>query len=479
MFKPYKKVILFLAGFLFFTTSCDKGFEDLNVDPNQPSRVPAVNLLTEAQFRLTDVYWGRALNFELGMLMVQHFAQNEYTSEQRYVMFNSNYNNSWANFYAVGLYDLEAAKKIVESEANLAEGIRKNQLAIIALVRAWAFQTMTDIWGAIPYSQALSQEFSQPVYDSQQSIYTSLISEVSTAIDNLDPAFGAFGAGDQIYGSNITRWRKFAATLLLRMGLRVSDVDATLAQSAVNKAISTGIISEAAEAAKFPYQTDQRIANPMYVDASVNNRDDFCVTDVLINHLVDTDDPRLDAFARKTATDEYIGMPFGLPDGDAFALKGSTSRPTNTIRAANAPGVIMSFSEAKFLLAEAIARGLTAGNAETEYNNAVTASMNEWGISDATAVADYLAANSFGSYAGGFKEAIGTQKWIALYSNGLEAWAEHRRLDFPVLSVPAAASISTIPVRLVYPSSENGTNSENLVAAGNNNLTSKMWWDVN
>jgi len=143
------------------------------------------------------------------------------------------------------------------------------------------------------------------------------------------------------------------------------------------------------------------------------------------------------------------------------------------------PHVIIDAAEVAFMTAEAIERGFLSGNAAAAYNNAVTFSMAYWGITDATALAGYLEANAYN--ADNWKESIGNQKWIAFYMNGVQGWAEHRRLDFPVLEASSDAVISTIPTRLPYPISEDTNNGTALdaVTSDINNITNKLWWDVN
>ena len=131
------------------------------------------------------------------------------------------------------------------------------------------------------------------------------------------------------------------------------------------------------------------------------------------------------------------------------------------------------------MLAEAYQRGILTGNAANAYANGVTASMNYWGIDDVAAIAGYISNNAYDS--ANWKNSIGTQKWVALYMNGFQAWNEWRRLDFPQLSAPAAAQMNTIPVRMPYPLSETQSNSSQLekVTSNPGDMTTKVWWDVN
>jgi len=483
----YKSTVLLL--FMGVISACDD-FGDMNVDPNEPTVVPAEGLATHALFSSAYLYWDRNYNFEFGMLFSQHLAQAEYTQEQRYDFAAADFDFLWATTYAGGyaannidqgvLGDLREAKRIITEDEGLAASVKANQLAVLDIMEAFQFQVATDIWGDIPYSEALQpDEFIQPRYDSQSSIYESLISKVSTAIASINTGAAGFSAGgDLIYNGDMDGWQKFGNALLLRMGMRIADANPGLAGSTVSQALSGNIYQGIADEATLVFNENDLTANPFWHDANIDNRDDFRISEELLGMLQSMGDPRETLYADPTPTGTYVGLPYGLEDGPSFTLKNSTSRFTATLREATAPACLLRYSEVKFLHAEAIERGFVSGDAETEFNAAVTAAMNEWGIMDQGAINAYLAANSYD--AANWDESIGMQLWIALYGNGLEAWSTWRRLDYPDLQVPAAAVRNYIPVRGLYPTIESGTNSENLLAVPYADaMDSKLWWDVN
>ncbi|NNE26223.1 MAG: SusD/RagB family nutrient-binding outer membrane lipoprotein [Saprospiraceae bacterium] len=456
-------------------TSCSDVTE-LNVDPNSPTAVPASNLVTQAQFALYDRMHSRVYNGEWTMLMVQHWAQNEYAEESRYLADRNTFDGTWVAFYASVLNELTAAKGIIEADENIPPARKANQLAIIEVLMVDAFHAATDAWGDIPYTQAINPEFPNPSYDSQQAIYTDLLSRLDAAIGSMDASTGSFDSGDVIYGGDVASWKKLAASIMMRMAMRISDVDGATAATYVTRANDAGVLESTADNALFVFDAEPDLSNPLYRDNTLNNRDDFAVTDVLIDHLKATGDPRLEAYAALTPSGDYNGMPYGLTDAEAFALKSTTSRPSDAVRSATAPHVVMDFAEVAFLKAEAVERGIIAGDAAAYYDMGVAASMEYWGFSDASA---FLAANPYD--AANWKESIGTAKWVAFYMNGPQAWSEWRRLDYPQLAVPAAASNPVIPVRLPYPVSEETNNGSSLSATTSNidDMSSKLWWDVN
>ncbi|MDR0415515.1 MAG: SusD/RagB family nutrient-binding outer membrane lipoprotein, partial [Prevotellaceae bacterium] len=149
----------------------------------------------------------------------------------------------------------------------------------------------------------------------------------------------------------------------------------------------------------------------------------------------------------------------------------------------SAPAVVYSYAEALFNLAEAVQRGYISGNADEYYKQAIKASFEQFGITDTDAVNSYLNHPAVQYNANSWKESIGKQKWIAFFGQGLDAFAEWRRLDFPRLTPGPAAVLDEIPVRLFYPGTEQSLNGKNRNAAvarqGEDLLTTKLWFDVN
>ncbi|PLW91104.1 SusD/RagB family nutrient-binding outer membrane lipoprotein, partial [Mucilaginibacter sp.] len=180
----------------------------------------------------------------------------------------------------------------------------------------------------------------------------------------------------------------------------------------------------------------------------------------------------------------YVGIPNGLLVGDASNLGFTkTSKPGTYFLAPTAPAVILSYSELLFDRAEAAARGFTTDNAADLYNQAITASLKQYGIAD-NDISTYLAQAAIQYDAGNYKKAIGNQKWLALFGQGLEAFAEWRRLDYPQLQPAVAGTLGgKLPQRFIYPGTEqslNGTNYQAAVASqGTDVLTTKLWFDVN
>lgn len=471
-------IILFVGACLFTFNAC-KDITDLNIDPNNPTEVLPENLLTQAQYELAERVWGRNYNGEWTMLLVQHWSQNEYAEESRYLVDGNTFDGLWVDIYSNVIKELKEAGELVSANNELEAPIKANQLAVLDILETYAFHVLVDGFGDIPYSQALDiDQYPNPGYDSQQSVYTSLVEKLKNALASMDAGASSFSSGDIIYGGSTANWHAFGNSLLLRMAMRMSNIDEATASAVIN-GISGDFISSNDQNALFRFQENPDIANPLYVDNVINGRDDFCISDVLVTALQDRNDPRLTVYASPTNSGTYVGMPCGLTDEAAFALKSTTSRPSARVRSAKEPAILIDYAEVQFLLAEAYERGILSGDAAAAYDAGVTASMEYWGFNDNSgAISDYLAANSYDS--GNWKATLGMQKWLAYYMNGTQAWAEWRRLGEPQLILPDAAVNPVIPVRLPYPISEQTRNGNSLndVTGNPDDMSTRLWWDM-
>ena len=243
------------------------------------------------------------------------------------------------------------------------------------------------------------------------------------------------------------------------------------------------MISDNTDIAKLTYLTSPN-QNP--ISALFETRDDYRVSKTLVDKLFELNDPRLSVFVSKTqatTTTGYVGVPNGLTTADAsnFGFT-KTSKPGTYFLAAGAPAVLFSYGELLFDLSEAVARGYITGNASDLYIKAIKASLQQYGIATSDIDA-YVLQASVQYDATNFRKSIGMQKWIALYGQGLEAFAEWRRLDYPVLTPSVAGVLSgDIPKRFIYPGTEQSLNGKNYTLAvanqGKDVLTTKLWFDI-
>ncbi|WP_018614822.1 SusD/RagB family nutrient-binding outer membrane lipoprotein [Segetibacter koreensis] len=475
----YFNIIAF-SFVLFAATSCKKELAKTNINPNTAQTAQPDYLLTAASKITADAYWGADNNFNSSLLIVQHWAKIQYTEPDRYIFSNSSFISLWNTLYSQSLTDLNTIIAQAYAQGN------SNYKGVALVLRSWVFQLLTDQYGDIPYKQAGAiDEHLTPVYDAQKDVYFGLLDDLKSAQAALDPA-GKPIAGDVIYGGKIDLWKKFANSLRLRIALRIADREPEKSKQVLADITAEGgtYISDNTEIAQLLYY-DSPNQNP--VSAWFDTRDDYRISKSMTDKLFQLNDPRLPVYASKTQTPtptNYVGIPNGLTTGDANNLGfAKTSRPGAYFTAPHAPAVIISYAEVLFDRAEAAARGFTSENAADLYAQAIQASLRQYGIAD-NDINNYLTQPSVAFNAANYKQSIGDQKWIALFGNGLEAFAEWRRLDYPQLA-PAVAGVlnGQIPVRFIYPGTEQSLNKENYKTAVSNQgvdvLTTKLWFDVN
>lgn len=470
--------ILLSGALLLSSASCKKALDESNVNPNASQNAQPDYLLTAAIKATSDTYWGTTNNMNSSLLFVQHWAKIQYTDPDRYIFANTDFQELWTAGNSKGIVNLNQIIKLADAQAN------PNYKGVALVLRSWIFILMTDAYGDVPYSQAGNiDQYLLPKYDAQKDVYLGVLEDLKTAQAALDPSGKAI-LGDVIYANNIALWKKFANSLRLRVALRIADREPELARQTIAAIQTEGgsYISANSETAQLVYKTSPN-QNP--ISNLFDTRDDYRISKTIVDQLTALNDPRLPVYASKAAaTQLYTGVPNGLLTGDAAALGLTrTSKPGTYFLAPTAPAVIISYSEVLFDRAEAAARGFTGENAAELYGQAIEASLSQYSVSSAD-IATYKALPAVQYDAANYKKSIGNQKWIALFGEGLEAFAEWRRLDYPVLAPAVAGSLDgKIPVRFIYPGTEQSLNPDNYKAAvahqGADVLTTKLWFDVN
>ena len=475
----YVKTVL--AGLLFINlASCKKDLVAVNQNPNASQNAQPDYLLTAATKATVDTYWGTSNNMDASLLFVQHWAKIQYTDPDRYIYTNSAFQELWTVGYSKSIVNFNQIIKLADAQSN------PNYKGVALVLRSWVFMLLTDAYGDIPYKQAASiDQYLTPAYDAQKDVYAALLDDLKTAQALLNTSGKAI-AGDIIYGNNIALWKKFTNSLRLRIALRIADRDPDKAKQILTEtqAEGSGYISSNSEIAQLVY-LDSPNQNP--ISNLFDTRDDYRISKTVTDKLIALKDPRLPIYAAPTqdaTAQTYVGIPNGLLVGDASNLGFTrTSKPGIYFRAPHAPAVIMSYAEVLFDRAEAAARGFTTESASDFYSQAVQASLNQYGITG-NAAAAYLSTAAVQYDPTNYKKSIGEQKWIALFGQGLEAFAEWRRLDYPQLQPAVAGTLGgKIPVRFIYPGTEQSLNSSNYQTAvsrqGADLLTTKLWFDVN
>jgi hypothetical protein len=493
-----KKSIFLAVPALLLATSCVDSLTDYNVDPKRAAEgaAPGVTLLSSGELGLARLVESTNVNLNPFRLWLQYWTETLYNDESNYnIKTRSIDRYFWERLYvgrgstdptvAPGvLRNLSEARSLITADQFLDPAIKANQLACIEVLSVYAWTVLVDTYGNVPYTQALDYTNPQPKYDDAAAIYTDLFTRLNTAIGQMKTSSTGLGNADLIYRGDMTKWVKFANTLKLRMAITTADADAGRAKTQA-EAAAANVFSSNSDNATFVFQADLPNTNPLWEDLVNSGRHDFVGTSFFINKLKivkapqDTlADPRLSAyFQPATGKTFYRGGVNG-----ALNTASKFSYPGTPLEDPTFPGTLASYSEVEFLLAEAAARGFAVGGtAESHYNAAVTASIEEWGGS-ATDAATYLAQPSvaYTTATGDYRQKVGTQAWIALYNQPVQAWAIWRRLDYPKLTAPVDA-LSPIPLRMTYPSVEQNLNSANYNAAasaiGGDKVNSKIFWD--
>jgi hypothetical protein len=473
MLKKLSYIIIFALAL----SSCNSTLDDINKNPNATETPLAPYLLTGTLKQGADLYWGSESNFNSSLLFVQHWAKIQYAEPDRYDVSNTSFTSLWNTGYSTLITDLNTILNFSDQQAN------SNYKGIALTLRSWTFLLLTDAYGSIPYKEAGLKV--TPAYNTQKEVYTGLLEDLKQAQSLLGTANGAV-TGDLAYKGNITKWKKLVNSLRLRIALRISDKEPTLAKQAVIDATTdaAGVISSNSEIFQFIYTSSPQ-QNP--ASAWFETRDDYRISKTLVDKLYELSDPRLPVYAQlpsDASVGKYVGGANGLSNSAANSQGfAKTSKPGTYFLTSQSPAVIFTYSEVLFDLSEAVARGYIAGDAEQFYKNAITASFNQFGITDATVISNYLNQPIVKYDATNYAKSIGTQKWIAFFGQGLDAFAEWRRLDYPQLTAgPATVLDGQIPSRFFYPGTEqslNGTSYQASVAVqGKDLLTTKLWFDA-
>lgn len=440
--------------------------------------MPSYTLFSNAQLNLANDLASPNVNLNIWRLIAQHWTETTYLDEANYDLATRNIPQNWFHaLYRDVLKNLDVAKQLIPGDVD-DPVVQKNQLAIVEIMEVFTYHYIVSTFGPIPYTQALNIENVQPKYDDATSVYSNMLTRLSTAIGNLNTSAESFGSADLLYGGKVSLWKKFANSFKLKMGMMMADYDAAASKAAVESAATAGVFTSNADNAIFNFLSAPPNTNPVWVNLVQSGRKDFVAANTLVNAMKAITDPRIPLYFTVDGSGvNYSGGPYGA--NSPYAIY---SKPDEAIIEPDFPTWFMDYAEVEFLLAEAKERGYTvSGTAAEHYNKAVTASIVFWGGDPADA-ADYLAlpAVNYATAAGTYKQKIGTQKWIALFERGYDAWTEWRRLDYPVLAPPATA-VSPIPLRFTYPVTEQNLNKANYDAAsstlGGDKVTSKLWFD--
>ncbi|MCK8492378.1 SusD/RagB family nutrient-binding outer membrane lipoprotein [Spirosoma sp. RP8] len=507
-----KKRFLYIPLIALMTSlsSCENGFDQLNTNPTAATALNPVFTFNNAIINAS---------FPGGMLIFEEPIVQQMFTPNSGIVSGGNYNidnrgsaganaQLWQRYYRDNIRYLVDVIAKTKSDAS-----RSNLYNMARLWKAYSFMVLTDSYGDIPYTEAGQGYLSSnvtPKYDTQESIYNDILKELTEATAALD-ATKPTEAGEIEFGGDITKWKRFGYSVMLRAGMRLSKINPTLAQSTVQKAVAGGVMQSNADNAAV--RNNANYQNPVGTTLNSTEAANYYLTKTFVDYLKTNADPRLASIAvryvgAKSGPEQtsaranrdpsvQIGMPLGYDNGtiparataDGLSSFYDYSQLDRTrMGRFDVPTYLVTYAQTQLLLAEAAQRGWTTGNAADFYNAGITAHMKQLGDYDATSlvsdanIAAYLQKNPYVATRG--LELINTQYWVASFLNGPEAFANFRRSGYPTLTpnpYPGKEIKGNFINRLSYPDAEISINqakvNEAISRQGPDNLDTRVWWD--
>ena len=345
---------------------------------------------------------------------------------------------------------------------------------------------LTDAFGDIPMEEAArgDEQLFKPAFNTQQQVYTKILSDLETANGLFDPAKAMIYGTEILYGNNVNKWKRFCNSLHLRLLLRVSkraEMDAFTKMNAMVK-----------DPAKYPVFANNGEAAILQITGIEPNVSpwgraiDFttfrAAGEFFIDNLNAFNDPRRAIFnTQARSSDGKIALGYkGIPSGFSGNYAQFSFLPSNlNIALVTEPMkvIIMTYAEVEFIKAELAQLTNLTSTAKTHYENGVKAAIEQWN--------GVLPVNYFTNKAAAYNgtlERILLQKYYALYFNDYQQWYEYRRTGFPIL--PKAEGMlnnKIMPVRFRYPTTTVTNNNENyqkaVVSMGGDDINTKVWWE--
>ncbi|TXK46435.1 SusD/RagB family nutrient-binding outer membrane lipoprotein [Pontibacter qinzhouensis] len=469
--------------------SCND-FLDINETPNNPLAVPPSTLLPTGLVGSAFANANELNRFTSAIMSVTAGVAGSPVAYDRYNTNGADFGNQWRfELYGGALVNyqqlIDAAER-VNSPAYT--GIAK-------IMKAYTFSIATDVWGDVPYSEALlGEENTQPALDSQRDIYLgneaegiqSLFDLVREGIADLDKASATRpGSDDLVYGGTLANWKKAGNTLLLKFAMQISVVEPAVARDVINAVVQANnyiVANDENLAVKFGSVVGSQ--NPIHTYTNVSSfRTDQMISTRFVSLLQGLNDPRLDLFVTKP-TGSFVTIDNGFGGtAPVYANRSlyNTYVTGPSTAAGSAPVRLLTNWQRAFILAEAVIRLGVAGDAQALFTEGIRASMTAAGVTPA-AIDAYFAANPTVVTLAGTPEQqiqqIITQKYISMFGNGLEQWNDWRRTGYPTLAPHqnAVGIDGTRPVRAQYIDQEVARNPN-----FPNNVYSNVpvWWDVN
>jgi hypothetical protein len=485
LYKAFKKIILSIMT-VVMVGACTGDFEEINTNPNLltedkvQTRVLFTSVLKHSIYESFSNTGGRLGEFS------QYYASQSSGN----LLAPSNYTSpfNWYRSYVINI------NEILRLTAN--DPQKNDQNAMARIWRVWVYHMMTDAYGDIPYFEAargVVDVVNQPRYETQEEIYKDMLKELKEAAAQLGSQGDqvSFGNADILFKGNVDAWKKFANSMRLRLAIRARFADQALATQHISEVINAPLIDENSENAFLktsqPTPTENSANINMVYNYYLTNITPYFVGFAIADVMIPNDDPRMPVFF-KPSTDgqaSYRARPIQLlqnekdPYGqDMVASAGPIlTAPTYDI-------IVFNAAETFFLRAEAAFAGITSENVQEMYQTGIQRSMEQYKV-DQSAITAFLSREGVvlqGTDEQRFEKIV-TQKYISMFFQGHQGWAEMRRTGYPKVWVGGEKGITNgqIPRRFTYPDDEYLKNEDNVRAAaariGGDNLMTRVWWD--
>lgn len=478
------KLVIYISVVLLLG-SCTKKFDDINTNPilvTEEIIQPSMLLSAVLKNSIFPTYENSTF---------KEYA-NYFSNEASGAIFQD---RDWAEPFADFQTNLINIAEVIRLTADDPE--LSNEHAMARIWKVWVYHQLTDAYGDLPYFEAvqnMNETVNQPEYDTQEEIYRDLFKELDEAVASLsiDPSKKSFGSADILFGGDVEKWARFGNSLRLRLALRVRYADEVLAQENINAVLTKPLIDGNVWNAKLATLDDGDInnRNPLYNEYVNTNGYPVWAGFTVSQELLKRDDPRLSVFLNPSQIGAagYRGRPMTLhTDQKLRYANDSTAVVPLTFQQPVHEIIVLNAAEVYFLRSEAARTGLSVEDAQAMYSAGIQASLEQYGV-DAGVTAMYLA-SAAGTLSGPTEEDdlenIIVQKYLAMYNQGTEAWAEYRRTGYPKIWTgnDLGSTNGAIPRRLTYPTSEYSLNNANVTEAasrlsGGDKMLSRIWWDA-
>lgn len=491
------KTRLTIIASALFLSACTSGFEDLNRNPNQMEvgSVSPMSLLPDIIYRGANGLVGQSYLLT-NELMQYSVSANSTDAYHRYMIPAGTVASTW-NTLARWAASADHMVSLCGDEANLA-----NFKAIALTMRAFYMQMLTDTYGDIPFSDAFQAMDGnvKPYFDSQRDIYLQLIKDLEEANLLYTSKFTMSDSQkgkDLLYNGDVTRWKRFTNSLLLRVLIRVSSCDDAEidAPARIRRMYENQnewpVFASLADEAIFRFSGEDPNVNPYGSQNEVWFSNNRRAGESLIDRMKDLGDPRLPIWCNQQGG-VWRGSVSGGATREETGVNNASSFRKEILADYNSPYTFIAYDEVLFIWAEAALKGYIDGGAELAgrfYTEAIEASIRHWSampgntkpVTEA-AITQYLAKVPWD---GSFSQLM-NQKYLAMFWVAFEPWAEYRRTGLPNLPIaPTTRNDGILPRRLPYPINTGATNPDNYAAAvnilktrykGGDDMKTPVWW---